>query len=316
MTFVADRQRLHEAGRLPVLGHHGQAGSDALADVAAAAGRRRPARRVPVAVRVHAHHRLEQLGAARAHQAVQPDHFAAPHRERHARRAPCAPVWPAGCSACHVEHDAARRPPDASDRPGAAPPPVMRWTIQATSTSARRRRADDPAVAQHGDLVGDGQQLLEPVRDVDDRHAVTCEIADHLEEDRDLGAGQRRGRLVHQQDADVVNERARDLDDLLLPERQRAHAGPRRDRRVARAARASGARRPPARRHATVPQRVRRSRPTKRFSATVRSGKSCSSWWIIPMPRAAASRVEANRTSVPVDQAGAPRSAARCRRGS
>ena len=49
-------------------------------------------------------------------------------------------------------------------------------------------RACDVAVAQHGDAVADPQdQLLEPVRDVDDRDAARLEVGDDPEQDLDLG---------------------------------------------------------------------------------------------------------------------------------
>ena len=53
------------------------------------------------------------------------------------------------------------------------------------------------SVAQHGDAPADAEHLVEPVGDVDDRHAARREPLDQGEQLRDLAAGQRRGRLVH-----------------------------------------------------------------------------------------------------------------------
>ena len=67
-------------------------------------------------------------------------------------------------------------------------------------------------------MVGDLQRLLEMVGDVDDRDAAGGEVADDLEQHLDLGGAERRGRLVHDQDARIDRQRPRDLDDLLLAE--------------------------------------------------------------------------------------------------
>ena len=79
---------------------------------------------------------------------------------------------------------------------------------------------DEAAVAQDDDAVGDLERLFEVVGDVDDRDAVGGEVAHDAEEHLDLGRAERGGRLVHDQDAGVLGERAGDLDDLLLAEAQ------------------------------------------------------------------------------------------------
>ena len=145
--------------------------------------------------------------------------------------------------------------------------------------------AGDVAVAQHGDVVADADQLLQPVRDVDDRHAARLEVGDHLEQDLDLGRRKRRGRLVHDQDAGVERHRLGDLDELLLADAQvldqhvRADAG---------LAAVRGIRRPaapaPCGRYAR--RRLVISRVAKMFSATVRLPNRLSSWNTMPMPRA------------------------------
>ena len=79
---------------------------------------------------------------------------------------------------------------------------------------------DDGAVAQHGDVVADAAELVELVRDVDDRDVVTPQVAHDTEEHVDLVVGQGRGRLVHDQDAHLLQQHARDLDELLLADGQ------------------------------------------------------------------------------------------------
>ncbi len=76
------------------------------------------------------------------------------------------------------------------------------------------------AVAQHHREIGDLEGLLEVMGDIDDRYAARLEVPDDLEQHLDLGGAQRRGRLVHDEDAGVHGERAGDLDDLLLAEPQ------------------------------------------------------------------------------------------------
>ena len=73
-----------------------------------------------------------------------------------------------------------------------------------------------PAVAEDGDAVGNLEDLVEVVRDVDDRDLLLLEPADDAEDELRLLLGQRGGRLVHDQDAGLAGERAGDLDDALL----------------------------------------------------------------------------------------------------
>ena len=85
-----------------------------------------------------------------------------------------------------------------------------------------RARSDIGAVAQHRDAVGDLEQLVEPMADVDDPDAAAFELADDVEQARDVALGQRGGRLVHDQDARVVRQRAQDLDPLAVADGERA----------------------------------------------------------------------------------------------
>ena len=78
-------------------------------------------------------------------------------------------------------------------------------------------------------MVGNGQRLFEVVRDVNDRNAARLEVMDDLEQHFDFRSGQRRSRLVHDQDACIDGQRTRDLDDLLLTEAQVLDLGQRID---------------------------------------------------------------------------------------
>ena len=65
----------------------------------------------------------------------------------------------------------------------------------------RLEQAGVPPVAKHGDAVGDLEDLVEVVRDVDDRDRLLLEPADDAEDELRLLLGERGGRLVHDQDA-------------------------------------------------------------------------------------------------------------------
>ena len=62
-------------------------------------------------------------------------------------------------------------------------------------------RADDAAAAQDRDAVGDVEDLVHPVRHVQDARAAAADLAHDLEQPLDLGVRQDRGRLVEDEDA-------------------------------------------------------------------------------------------------------------------
>ncbi len=62
-------------------------------------------------------------------------------------------------------------------------------------------RSDVAAVAQHRHAVGDLEDLLQPVRDVEDGLALRAKRPDDLEELLHLGPGEGRGGLVHDEDS-------------------------------------------------------------------------------------------------------------------
>ena len=102
------------------------------------------------------------------------------------------------------------------------------------------------AVPQDLHAIGDLDDLVEAMGDVDDRDAALAKAPDEREEPLDLLVGERRRRLVQDQAARLADERARDLDDLALGDAQaRDRARPDRAARPSR--RGSAARRRAAR---------------------------------------------------------------------
>ena len=85
-------------------------------------------------------------------------------------------------------------------------------------------------VAHDRHAVGDDAQLLHAVGDVDDAHALGLQPADEREQILDFRFGQRRGRLVHDENARVAEgQRLGDFHHLLLGDGEGAHAGSRAD---------------------------------------------------------------------------------------
>src|SRR5215217_42795 len=82
------------------------------------------------------------------------------------------------------------------------------------------RGGDVPAVAQHGDAVGYLEDLLQPMRDVDDAHVAGGEVLDDAEELPRLPVGQRRGRLVHHHRPGVAHQGPGDGHDLPVGRRE------------------------------------------------------------------------------------------------
>ena len=72
------------------------------------------------------------------------------------------------------------------------------------------------ALAQHGDLVRNGQHLVQLVGDEDDGLAVGAHVAHDLEQAVRLLRGQNSGRLVEDQDLRPAEQDLDDLDGLLL----------------------------------------------------------------------------------------------------
>ena len=113
-----------------------------------------------------------------------------------------------------------------------------------------------------------------------------------------LGRREGGGRLVHDQDAGVERERLGDLDELLLADPQAADAGLGVEVDAEAGEQRAGRRRP-SRGGRGRGRRGSGSRPRKMLAATLSSGTRLSSWWMMAMPAASASRTPAKRTGAP-----------------
>jgi len=83
------------------------------------------------------------------------------------------------------------------------------------------RRGDDPLpIAEHRRAIADLVDLLEMMRDVEDRDAARLHAAHAFEQPLDRLRLERRRRLVEDEEARADRERAGDLDDLALLDRQ------------------------------------------------------------------------------------------------
>ena len=85
------------------------------------------------------------------------------------------------------------------------------------------------AVAQDGGAVGDAEDLVHAVRDVDDGDALAAKLADIVEQALDLVLGQRRGRLVEHQHLAGLRCRLDDLGQLPVTGRDIGDLGGRVD---------------------------------------------------------------------------------------
>src|SRR5882724_1088799 len=152
---------------------------------------------------------LHDLGAAGADETDQPEDLAPPQREGHVGA-----------------HAALREPLNSEDllarlhallRVLLSERAAHHLTDDLVDGDPFHGRGDDAAaVAEHGDAVCHLLDLLQPVGDVDHRHAAPPQATDHLEEAVHLAAGERGGRLVHDQDVRPEREGLRDLDHLLV----------------------------------------------------------------------------------------------------
>ncbi len=79
---------------------------------------------------------------------------------------------------------------------------------------------DGRPAPDHGDLVGDGQDLVELVGDEDDRQALGLQLTQVVEELGDLLRDQDRGRLVEDEDLGAPEQDLEDLDALPFADAQ------------------------------------------------------------------------------------------------
>ena len=86
-----------------------------------------------------------------------------------------------------------------------------------------RPRALVATIANDRDAVGDGEDLLQAVRDVDDGQPFVAQAAQQREEPFRLGGAEGRVRLVHDDDLGLLLQRPRDLDELLFRDGETTH---------------------------------------------------------------------------------------------
>ena len=100
--------------------------------------------------------------------------------------------------------------------------PTIAWISCCVVVSAVGSVDDVAAVAHHRDALAEREDLVQPVRDEEHRGALGAQRLDDAEEAVDLGRGERGGGLVHHDHARLGRERLRDLDDLLVGDREPA----------------------------------------------------------------------------------------------
>ena len=151
--------------------------------------------------------RERRLDAAGAEQAEQPDDLALARRRDRGRR---------HAQSCHPARRR-RRPVTSS-----AARPARRGCARRRRAGRRRRPsrativcaryvagamvAADAAVAHDDDAVGDREDLGQPMRDEDDRDAARLQRAHAVEQPLRLAFGQRRGRLVEDQQPRILGQ--------------------------------------------------------------------------------------------------------------
>ena len=166
-----------------------------------------------------------------------------------------------------------------------------------------RRRDDMLAVAQDRGAVGDAEDLVHAVRDVDDGDALAAQLADIVEQALDLVARQRRGRLVEHQDLAGLRRRLDDLGQLAVAgaECRRPWRSGRCRRPCAQTAFALPPS-PPCRRSGR--KRTCISRLRKTFCATVSVGTRLISWnaMATPAARAASAVKDGQRHAADLDR--------------
>ena len=182
-----------------------------------------PSRTVPGGRLAGAVDGLEDLRAARAHEAGQPDDLAGADGEVHAVEVP------GQAEALHLEQRglARRGGADPALREDVLDGPAghQRDDLAGRGVAGREPGGDGAPVLEDGDPVADLADLLEPVGDVDDGDVLGGEVADDAEEALDLLVVQHGRGLVHDDQLRVLRERPRHADHLLLRRRQGTDLG-------------------------------------------------------------------------------------------
>ncbi len=85
------------------------------------------------------------------------------------------------------------------------------------------KRADQPAVAQHGDAVGQPKYFLHFVGDGEDGHALLSQPIDHAKQPPGFAFGEGAGRLIHDQNLGFDRKGLGDFHQLLIAHPQFPH---------------------------------------------------------------------------------------------
>ena len=211
---LLDREPEQQALELPVLGHHGKTevdGIDRAVDLDGLAVEIDALLRDLVGPEQGSH----QLRAPRAHQAHQAQDLALPEGELDIAQLP-------GADALDLEDRLA-----GAIRPGGYSFSMVRPTI-IEIISLREIDADIPGVdhvpvPHHGHHVAEAEDLVQLVRDVDDRDALGLQVVDDLDELLHLIRREAAARLVHDDELRVEGQRLGDLHHLLVRDAQLGH---------------------------------------------------------------------------------------------
>ena len=216
--IVVHRQHAENARGTSVLRQHGDGALDGVARAAdlqllALVGDG------AVVCGAHAEDALHQLGALRAHQAGHAQHLAFAQAERNVAEAARVD----GREVLHLKDHLARH--------------VLARRVEVGQLAAhhvgddfigrqilRIPGADVLAIAHDGDLVGDAQNLVHLVADVDDADALIPQIPNDAEQGLHLALGQRAGGLIQNQHLAVGRHRLGDFHQLHLRDAQAAQA--------------------------------------------------------------------------------------------
>ncbi len=177
----------------------------------------------PAVAPVGAENQANGLGPPRAHEAAEADNLAGPDRHADAADARSAP------EVLDAEHLLADAPVLGlrEERRQRAADHHADHVLDARL--ARRRHADDAAVLHHRHAVGDAEHFLETVGNVDDTDALGAEPCDDAVQAFGVGGREHRGRLVEDDDPDLLRQGLGDFDHLLVGDREVADRTPRVD---------------------------------------------------------------------------------------
>ncbi len=167
-------------------------------------------------LRIGAEDQPRHLGAARADEARDPEDLAAAQTKRAAVDAPAIADVVDGEEGIAVKRLAARffLVEAGEVAPDHHPDDPFRRQLVA------RDRADDDAIAEHRDAVGEARDLRQAVADIDDGKSAFAQLDDEIEQPLRFMRGERGGRLVHDEDAGIGVDGAGDLDELAFGERK------------------------------------------------------------------------------------------------